>query len=54
MRLPPCCFVPQWAALLKAQAELVGTLAPVLRDLPPAPRLPDREYEVQGGELEPS
>jgi DNA-binding PadR family transcriptional regulator len=42
------------AALLKAQAELVKTLAPVLRDLPPAPRMPDREYEVQGGELKSS
>lgn len=31
------------AAHLKAQAELVRTLAPVLLDLPPAPPLPDRD-----------
>jgi DNA-binding PadR family transcriptional regulator len=42
------------AALLKAQAELVQTLGPVLRDLPPAPRLPDREHEVQNSELKSS
>jgi DNA-binding PadR family transcriptional regulator len=42
------------AALLKAQAELVKTLAPVLRDLPPAPRFPDREHEVQRRELKSS
>lgn len=33
------------AALLKAQAELVRTLAPVLLDLPAAPALPNREAD---------
>ncbi len=42
------------AALLKAQAELVRTMAPVLCNLPPAPRLPDHEDAIQVGEPEPS
>ena len=40
------------AALLKAQAELVRTLTPVLLDLPPAPPLPDRESGIQNYELD--
>jgi DNA-binding PadR family transcriptional regulator len=35
------------AALLKAQAELVRTLTPVLLDLPPAPSIPYREAGIK-------
>lgn len=40
------------AALLKAQAELVRTLTPVLLNLPPAPPLPDRVAGTQNDELD--
>jgi DNA-binding PadR family transcriptional regulator len=40
------------AAHLKAQAELVRTLTPVLLDLPPAPPLPDRKPGIQNEELD--
>jgi len=40
------------AAHLKAQAELVRTLTPVLLDLPPAPPLPDGKPGIQNEELD--